>query len=62
MAKVRADGLRAGPTPREALPPFHQNEQTCFEAQKRYCNNPMLWVVVSIIFYFYPEPWGNDPI
>ena len=21
-----------------------------------------IWVVVSIFFYFYPDPWGNDPI
>jgi len=20
------------------------------------------WVVVSNIFYFHPDPWGNDPI
>ena len=22
---------------------------------------PIIWVVVSNIFYFHPEPWGNDP-
>ena len=21
-----------------------------------------IWVVVSNIFYFHPDPWGNDPI
>ena len=23
---------------------------------------PPVWVVVSNIFYFHPEPWGNNPI
>ena len=29
---------------------------TIFETSK------YIWVVISNMFYFHPEPWGNDPI
>ena len=37
--------------------------ETCRGSQQRWSKIPMLiWVVVSNIFYFHPESWGNDPI
>ena len=25
-------------------------------------NIKIVWVVVSTVFYFHPDPWGDDPI